>query len=98
MLESEFQKELKKEIKERLPGSYVIKTDPTYIQGMPDLLVLYNKRWASLECKNSNKAKRQPNQEYRVNELNKMSFASFIYPENKEEVLDAMEQSLKRRT
>lgn len=92
--ESDFQTSLIHEIKERLPGSEVIKND-TYIQGFPDLTVFYGPRWATLEVKRSAKAARQPNQEYYVDKLNNMGFASFIFPENKEAVLNAMEQSLK---
>lgn len=94
MIESKFQKDLIKEIKERFPGSIVLKNDPNYIQGFPDLLILHNKRWALLECKRSERASHQPNQDYWVRKANEMSFASFIFPENKEEVLHDMEQSL----
>ena len=96
--ESDFQKELIKEIKQRLPGAVVLKNDAKYIQGIPDLTVLHGSKWALLECKKDVSATHQPNQDYYVEKLNKMSFSSFIYPDNKEEVLDAMEQSFKRRT
>ncbi len=91
-LESGFQDNLKKEIKERLPGSMTFKMEQQ--QGIPDLLVLYRNRWAALECKKSASAKKQPNQEYYVNLMNDMSFSRFIYPENKEEVLRELEQAL----
>lgn len=95
MLESQFQSKLIKEIKQKLPGSIILKNDPDYIQGMPDLLVLYNDKWAALECKKSRSASHRPNQDLYVEHMNNMSFASFIYPENKEEVLDAMGRCLK---
>lgn len=95
MLEREFQAKLITEIKNRLPGCIVMKTDPNYIQGIPDLLILFNSRWAALEVKISGRAHKQPNQEYYVNEMDYMSFARFIYPENREEILDEMEQSLR---
>ena len=95
MLESNFQKNLKTEIKERFPGCIVYKTDPQQIQGSPDLLILYSDKWAALEVKKDKKAKHRPNQDYRVKQMNEMSFASFIYPENKEEVLDDMERLFK---
>ena len=72
-----------------------MKNDPTYIQGIPDLLVLYRDKWASLECKKSVNAKKQPNQEYYVGCMNEMSFSRFICPENKEEVLNELQQSFK---
>jgi len=96
MIESNFQRNLKKEIRERFPGCYVLKTDPTDIQGIPDLLILYNDRWAALEVKARRSSAHRPNQDYYVSELGRMSFAAFIYPENKEEVLHDMEQSFKR--
>lgn len=94
MLESKFQGKLIKEIKDRFPGCIVMKTDPNYIQGIPDLLILHKSKWAALECKRDAKAKKQPNQEYYVDILNNMSFSRFICPENKEEVLDELQQSL----
>ena len=90
MNENKFQSNLKKEIRSRFPGCYILKTDPTDIQGMPDLLILHGNKWASLEVKKSKSAPKRPNQDYRVNELNAMSYAAFIYPENKEEILDEM--------
>lgn len=92
--ESRFQHELIEEIKLRFPGSLVVKLDPNYIQGIPDLLILYKNRWATLECKRSADAPARPNQPYYVELMNRMSFSAFIFPENKEEVLDDMERSL----
>lgn len=93
MLESQFQAKLIKELKKRFPGCIVIKSDSGYLQGIPDLLILYNDKWASLECKQSAGAKRQPNQEYYVGKMDEMSFSRFICPENKEEVLHDLQQS-----
>ena len=93
MKESKFQKDLKNEIKARFPGAIVLKNDANYIQGIPDLLVLYNDHWAALECKQSTNAKHRPNQDWWVEHMNEMSFSSFICPENKEAVLNAMARS-----
>ena len=93
MLERDFQKNLIKEIKSLYPECIILKNDPDYIQGIPDLLILYKNRWASLECKKSSKAKKQPNQEYYVDKMNDMSFARIIFPENKEEVLNDLQQA-----
>lgn len=95
-LENKFQQELKKELKQRFPGCMVIKNDPNYIQGLPDLTVLYGSHWATLECKRDSSASHRPNQEYYVETMNDMSFSAFIYPENKEEVLNDMERSFAR--
>lgn len=93
MLESIFQSQLIRELKKRFPGCMVMKTDPDYIQGIPDLLVLYKDKWASLECKKHSRAKKQPNQEYYVGLMNEMSFSRFICPENKEDVLRELQQT-----
>ena len=95
ILERYFQKQLIKEIKKRFKGCIVCKMDPNYIQGIPDLLILYKNKWAALEVKNSQHASHRPNQEHYVNLMNKMSFSKFIYPENKERILNEMEQSFK---
>ena len=93
-LEKDFQSSLIKKIKTRMPNAIVMKNDSNYIQGMPDLLILNNSKWAALECKKAKKAKHQPNQEYYVNLMNEMSFAAFIFPENEMEVLDAVQRTL----
>jgi hypothetical protein len=90
MLEKVFQRELKKDLQRMFPGAIIIKMDALEIQGIPDLLILYNEKWAALECKQTKGARHRPNQDFYVDKLNKMSFASFIYPENKEEVLDEL--------
>lgn len=94
MLESKFQANLIKEIKEQFPGCIVMKNDSSYIQGIPDLLVLHNNKWASLEVKQSSKARKQPNQDYYVDRMNKMSYSSFVYPENREDVLNELHEAL----
>ena len=95
MRESKFQHELIQDLKKRFPDCIVMKNDPNYIQGIPDLLVLHGKHWASLECKKDASSKHRPNQDYYVGKMDKMSFSRFIFPENKEEVLDDLEQSFK---
>ena len=89
-LESGFQDRLINKLENLFPGCMVFKMDQ--IQGIPDLLVLYKDKWASLECKRSASAKRQPNQEYYVGKMNEMSFSRFVSPENKEEVLNELQQ------
>lgn len=92
-LERDFQAKLIKEIKEQFPGCIVMKNDSSYIQGIPDLLVLYRDKWASLEVKKSANATKRPNQEYYVGIMNEMSFSRFIHPDNKEEILGELRQT-----
>ena len=100
--EGKFKTKLKQEIMERLPGSMVFYLNPNDIPGIPDLEVLYQDRWAVLEAKNSEaeyyrdlKRDEKLAQQYYVDKMNKMSFAAFIFPENKEELLNAMETALR---
>ena len=90
-LESGFQDKLRNELQEMFPGCMIFKMDQH--QGIPDLLILHEDKWASLECKRSSKATKQPNQEYYVGRMNEMSFSRFICPENKEEVLSELQQA-----
>ena len=97
MRESQYQAKLIKRIKALFPGCIVLKNDPNYVQGIPDLLVLFGDRWAALEVKQSELASQRPNQRYYVGQMDDMSFAAFIYPENEEEVLDALQRSFATR-
>lgn len=91
--ETKFKKELTKEIEARFPSSMVLRTNPNHIQGIPDIIVLKDDKWAALEVKKSASAEHQPNQDYYVDQMDEMSYAAFVYPENKEEVLDALQQT-----
>ena len=97
MLERVYQAELIKKLRIRFPGCVVLKNDPEYMQGVPDLTVLWRKKWAMLEVKGSENAPVRPNQEFYIYELNKMSFAAFIYPENEEEVLHDLQLAFQPR-
>lgn len=94
-LERDFQRELIQELKQLFKGCIVTKLDSSHIQGIPDLLILYKNKWATLECKQSRNAKRRPNQKYWVDLMNKMSFSRFIFPENKQEVLDELSRTFR---
>ena len=87
MKESEFQSKLIKKIKGLFPGCIVMKNDPDYIQGVPDLTILYKDKWATLECKVSEKSAHQANQDFYVSRMNEMSYSAFIFPENEIDVL-----------
>lgn len=96
MLERDFQAGVIRDLKKLFPGCVVIKNDPNYQQGFPDLLILHGKHWAALEVKVSINVI-QPNQEYWINQLGKMSYAAFISPENREDVLDALQLAFRAR-
>ena len=91
--ENKFQAMLIKELKRRFSGCMVMKLDSSYIQGIPDLLILYRNKWATLECKKSEMSAVRPNQKYYVDLMNSMSFSRFICPENMEVVLYDLQRS-----
>ena len=97
MQERVYQAELIKVLRRRFPDCVILKNDSGYMQGVPDLSIFYGPHWAMLEVKVSKDAPTQPNQEFYIEEMNKMSFAAFIYPENEEEVLYALQQAFRAR-
>jgi hypothetical protein len=97
MIESKFQSELIDELKDLFPNCIVLKNDTSYIQGIPDLLILYKNKWAALECKKSLYDSFRPNQQYYLEIMDNMSFASMICPENREAVLYELQQSFSIR-
>lgn len=92
-LESKFQKELMNQIREEFPGCVILKNDSSYIQGFPDWTILYKDKWAVLEAKRDAGAAHQPNQDYYVDKLNGMSYSRFVYPENKEVILNELHKT-----
>lgn len=95
MNENEYQMELIKKIEnEVLPGSIVLKNDPNFIQGIPDLIVLYLDKYAILEVKKNKKAKYRPNQEWYLSHFGKHVYSETIYPENEEDILDGLQSAL----
>lgn len=93
MNETQYQTKLMKKIQALIPECLILKNDPRYIQGVPDILILYKNTWAMLEIKLSGDANVQPNQKYYVDALDHMSFASFINPQNEEDVLSDLQHS-----
>lgn len=91
--ESAFQSRLIREIQNEYPGAVILKNDPNYLQGFPDWLVLYRTFWAALEAKDSPLYRYQANQEYYVDLTNDMSYGSFVFPENKDEVLRELQRA-----
>ena len=92
MLEKDYQKKVITRLKETFLGCIVQKEDEQYRQGAPDLLILYNNKWAALEVKNDASASHRPNQDYWVERMNRMSYASFIYPQNEDKVFKELEE------
>lgn len=97
MTESEYQARLIKKLRKMFPGCIILKNDPEYLQGIPDLLILHNDRWALLEVKASENADVRPNQDYYVRYGNDLSYAAFIYPENEKDVLHDLRQTFRTR-
>lgn len=94
MRENEFQPEVIKELYKMFPDCFVMKNDANYRQGFPDLSVFIGPYYILLECKKSRYEPHQPNQDYYVDAVNTMGgFARFIYPENKEAVLNEIRQT-----
>jgi len=99
MLENVFQSKVIKEIKKRFPGCIVLKNDPKYLHGFPDLTILYSGLYYVLEVKKSKNdylksLKAQKNQAYYIS---KLVNATYIYPEIKEDVMNAMEKTFRTR-
>jgi hypothetical protein len=97
MLERDYQAQLIRRLRRMFPGCVILKNDSDYMQGVPDLTILWQDKWAMLEVKTSKAVRSQPNQRYYIDELNRMSFASFIYPSIEEDVLDALQQAFRAR-
>lgn len=95
VLERKFQAILKTRIQELLPGSIILKNDPTFLQGIPDLLVLYEDKWCALEVKADAGAPYRPNQSYYISRMNTMSFCMVAHPGNIEGVLRDLEIFMK---
>lgn len=98
MRENAYQAHLIKRLKRQFRGCIVMKLDSSYLQGIPDLIILFDDRWAVLEVKRSANADIQPNQAYYVRLMDEMSFAAFVCPENEQEVFDALQLALQPRS
>lgn len=94
MTERDYQTKLIKQLRDIFPGCVIMKNDSDYLQGIPDLTILYRDRWATLEVKMSESSSHQPNQDYYVGLMDRMSFSAFIFPENEEEVLSDLREAL----
>lgn len=97
MTESAYQTKLIRKLKRMFPGCEVLKNDANYRQGIPDWTIFWGQYWATLEIKASANSRVQPNQPHYVKKMNEMSFSAFIYPENEEEVLAALQTAFASR-
>jgi Holliday junction resolvase len=94
MVESEFQRRVIQRLKTEFPDCVVMKQDASYKQGIPDLVIFHKDRYAMLEVKKSAKASHQPQQDYYISKFNDWSFASFVYPENVDQVFEQLKEVL----
>ena len=92
-LESRFQADFINQLHASFIGCEVLKNDSALRQGIPDLLLLWERHWAMFEVKASANEPFQPNQEFYINKLNKMSVALVVYPENMWEVIRAVQSA-----
>ena len=92
-LESKFKSDLIKELEYMFPGAIILKNDANSLPGIPDTLILYKYMWATLEAKKREDEPHRPNQDYYVDLLNRMSYSAFIYPENKERILNELQST-----
>ncbi len=91
MLESEFKEIVKDEIRDRFPD-LDLDFVTTISRSMPDMIILAPAcYWAALEFKRSKNSPHRPNQDHHIERLRKKGYATFVYPENLEVVLDELE-------
>lgn len=93
MLEAQFQRNVLARINRQFPLCTILKNDPAWQQGIPDILILFGNRWAMLEFKQTTSSARRANQEYFIDMFNQMSFARFVHPDNVEDVLHDLQQT-----
>jgi len=96
MRESKFQRDLVNELRDLFPGCWIQRNPPAQTQGVPDLLILHGSKWAMLECKAAHDSPTRPNQPHYVSTFGQMSYAAFIYPENKERILLELQDALRQ--
>lgn len=100
MRESQYQASLIRKLRSLYPDAIIMKNDAGYQQGLPDLTILNEDRWATLEVKAKRPSSPQafePNQEWYIEKMNSMSYSACIYPENEKDVLDGLQQAFASR-
>lgn len=96
-LERDFETDFIDDLERLFPGCEIIKGASMYRQGIPDRIMFYEDFYAFFELKRSARAAQQPNQGWYVEKFDSWSFAAFVYPENKNEVLDAVREAFESR-
>lgn len=94
MRETVYQSRLILKLRAMFEGCIILRNDPSYIQGIPDIVILFGDRWAALEVKPSETAILRPNQAHYIEMMDEMSFAALIFPENEDEVLHDLQHAL----
>lgn len=97
MKESVYQNRVIRRLRKTFPDCVILKNDSSYVQGIPDLLILFNDRWAMLEVKAERDSPQRPNQEHYISLLAQMSYAAFVYPEIEDRVFDELQYALSNR-
>lgn len=97
MLERDYQAQLIKKLRRKFRGCIILKNDSEYLQGIPDLTILFEDRWATLEVKAAEDSPTQPNQCYYVDLLDIMSYSSFVYPANEDAVIQDLKDHFQIR-
>lgn len=88
-----FKSKFMRDLQKLYPYSYILLLDPNYVQGVPDVLILDGPNWATFEVKRSRSAKRQPNQDWHVEQMNEMSYSRFVSPETRKDILDELQRA-----
>lgn len=93
--EGTFQDSFINDVMSLYPEAIVLKNDANYLQGFPDLTILTSRGTVIAEVKKSANEKYQPNQEHYLAYMRAMGYPAFtVHPENREEILHAIQQSL----
>lgn len=98
-LERDYKSQMLKRLEKRFSRYGPVRwqhNDPTAnnSQGIPDCTIFIGPFWMFLEVKRSEKSKKRPNQDWWIDHWSRVTFCAVIFPENEEEVFNAMERSL----
>ena len=97
MTENAIQMRIIKKLRTAFPDWFVFPMDGSVYQGFPDILILFEDTYATLEVKQCEGSEKQPNQVYYIELFGSWVFSSFIWPDIEEEVLYELQQTLLSR-